>query len=583
MADTAIIDVALGSQFQMGTGSYNGLVWIDKSVGYMFVLDSTTTALTLAYSKSSNATTWGSAVTFGAQASVRRYAIWYDKWTSGDAGTKIAGVYVEGTGHDAEFRYIDTADDSLSTAIVVLNGASVDAAAQLSQGAASITKLRNGEWRVAGRLDNDGENFSHEINAAGDTATSIASPFLGNTDSIQLLPGNYADNQDFDAIIHNHVSGTLTWRRFDDSAGTWSTVQADFAAAVAHDTYHMYHAVQRHSDGHILVAVATEHLSATGDLELWELDPSADTATLLSTVKSNVSFPGNVGLHIDQNTGNVYVTVGVGASADPNDLETYKSTDNGATFGSALVLTETNNDIRGVHSGYCTADGEVGRHQPVWFESDGFDVLTNASTAAVEEIDLPLTQVSYRVRVYDDVLETNTIYDSGIVTSATLSHTMPTDWLGVDSTTYELKVTVVDSNGVETSSSLTTFTLDLPAPPPADPPVIVSIVPDEGPEQGGTAVTITGTDFDAAATVTIGGVAATSVIVVNSTSITAVTPAGTVGAADVVVTHPDAQFDTLVGGFTFLLEPPNDPELISILRTPLQPLHPTHPSVMGEQ
>ena len=50
--------------------------------------------------------------------------------------------------------------------------------------------------------------------------------------------------------------------------------------------------------------------------------------------------------------------------------------------------------------------------------------------------------------------------------------------------------------------------------------------PNSGPTAGGTAVTITGTNFAAGATVTFGGTAATNVVVVSSTSITATTPAG---------------------------------------------------------
>lgn len=83
-------------------------------------------------------------------------------------------------------------------------------------------------------------------------------------------------------------------------------------------------------------------------------------------------------------------------------------------------------------------------------------------------------------------------------------------------------------------------------------PEITDIDPDEGPEAGGTSVTITGTDFQTGATVTIGGNAATSVVVVDPTEITCTTPAGTAGAVDVVVTNPDTGTDTLVGGFTYL-------------------------------
>ena len=67
-------------------------------------------------------------------------------------------------------------------------------------------------------------------------------------------------------------------------------------------------------------------------------------------------------------------------------------------------------------------------------------------------------------------------------------------------------------------------------------PVVSNVSPATGSTAGGTNVTITGTGFTGATGVTIGGVAATSVVVVNDTTITAVTPAGTAGSASVVVT-----------------------------------------------
>ena len=77
------------------------------------------------------------------------------------------------------------------------------------------------------------------------------------------------------------------------------------------------------------------------------------------------------------------------------------------------------------------------------------------------------------------------------------------------------------------------------------------VSPVSGPAAGGTAVTLTGTNFAAGATVTVGGAAATSVVVVSSTRITAVTPAGTAGARDVRVTLSGGQAATLTGGFTY--------------------------------
>lgn len=83
-------------------------------------------------------------------------------------------------------------------------------------------------------------------------------------------------------------------------------------------------------------------------------------------------------------------------------------------------------------------------------------------------------------------------------------------------------------------------------------PTVTSISPATGPIAGGTAITISGTGFMNGATVTIGDTAATSVIRVNSTTITAVTPTGTVGTKNVVVTNPNMLTGTLNNGFNYL-------------------------------
>lgn len=83
-------------------------------------------------------------------------------------------------------------------------------------------------------------------------------------------------------------------------------------------------------------------------------------------------------------------------------------------------------------------------------------------------------------------------------------------------------------------------------------PVVASVAPATGGTAGGTAVTITGAGFVAGATVTIGGVPATSVDVASAASITAVTAAHVAGAVDVVVTNPGPVTGTLAGGYSFV-------------------------------
>ena len=87
-------------------------------------------------------------------------------------------------------------------------------------------------------------------------------------------------------------------------------------------------------------------------------------------------------------------------------------------------------------------------------------------------------------------------------------------------------------------------------------PTITTVVPNSGPVSGGTLITITGTNFTGATSVTIGGTAATSFSVVSATQITAVTPVGTVGAKDVAVTTAGGTA-TFVGGFIYYASGPS--------------------------
>ena len=87
-------------------------------------------------------------------------------------------------------------------------------------------------------------------------------------------------------------------------------------------------------------------------------------------------------------------------------------------------------------------------------------------------------------------------------------------------------------------------------------PTVNSVTPASGPTTGGTAVTITGTNFAAGATVSVGGDAATAVTVVNSTTIAATTPSHAAGAVNVTVTNADVQSGTLAGGFAYTASAP---------------------------
>jgi hypothetical protein len=86
-----------------------------------------------------------------------------------------------------------------------------------------------------------------------------------------------------------------------------------------------------------------------------------------------------------------------------------------------------------------------------------------------------------------------------------------------------------------------------------DAPTIATVAPTEGPTSGGTALTITGTNLGSTDQVLVGGTPA-PFSVISPTTVSAVTPPGVAGAANVTVSN-EGGTATSVGAFTYLAGP----------------------------
>ncbi len=91
-------------------------------------------------------------------------------------------------------------------------------------------------------------------------------------------------------------------------------------------------------------------------------------------------------------------------------------------------------------------------------------------------------------------------------------------------------MTVTTPGGTSTISTTDQFTY-IPLPS------VKSVTPTSGPVAGGTTVTITGSNFTNATSVSFGSTATSNFTIDNDTQITAVSPAGS-GTVDVTVTTP---------------------------------------------
>jgi hypothetical protein len=95
-------------------------------------------------------------------------------------------------------------------------------------------------------------------------------------------------------------------------------------------------------------------------------------------------------------------------------------------------------------------------------------------------------------------------------------------------------------------------------------PVLTSLSPASGRTNGGTVVTLTGSNFLSGATVQLGGSSATAVSVSSSTQVTATTPAHALGVVSVTVFNANGLSAT--NQFTYVL-PPSPAALSSVGRS----------------
>ena len=194
--------------------------------------------------------------------------------------------------------------------------------------------------------------------------------------------------------------------------------------------------------------------------------------------------------------------------------------------------------------------------------NDDTSITAYSPTAAVGTVDV--TAVSYGARsatsasdrftyalvvpVVDAVSPATGVVDGGtavMITGSNLLNVGEVDFGGVPAYFWvndDTSITAFSPAGSAGTVDVTAISYDgTSATTPGDQftyvaaPAVTAIDPATGPVEGGTAVTITGTDLGSASEVDFGGVAASFVVNADGV-ITAVTPAGIAGPVDVTVT-----------------------------------------------
>ena len=381
MADITV-DSAVQDNFNALT-SPRTLVWINKTTGYMFFIDS---AIDFHYRKTTDSgASWGTEVTIRT-GTVLGFSIWYDRWTKGDSGDIIHMAFVDTNDDNITYNSFDTNDDTLDGEVTVLNGSTADGGASFVFRCISIVKAKGGNVYVGGWIDNDGENgFFRATQSPATSFTSRTTMADGNVvDRIQFLTGSETDTNDIWSIYQDASANQITLKVYDDTGNSWSESSSIDSIAEA-TVFFGYDAMDRHSDGHAILVMWNANQSTTADLAVWDIT-DISTQTAKTDVIVDDSVHGICGLVINQQNDNLYAIYSDGATI--GQIFYQISTDGGGTWDGAVALSITADDHKGIFSGSIIGN-DGGRMMPQWFNDDLNSLVTNKDNSVeINEVEL---------------------------------------------------------------------------------------------------------------------------------------------------------------------------------------------------
>lgn len=354
-----------------------GPVWTNEDTAYVFYVDS---GIDLVYRKTVNGgANWGAAVDVFV-GTARQCSIWFDKWTPGDAGTKIHIVYSESVGHDVLYRNLDTSTDTLSAEKTIFDGASHDIGVW-DVHYIDITKSRGGNLYCGFWIDNDGENGFYRSEDDGDNWAARAALADGNpVDGILLFPGDEADDQDIWCIYWDRDADEISLKVYDNSGNSWDETSISLNMADSTSFYQMSGA-QRASDNHVILAAWSEVDAATADLKVWDIGGAASIVAK-TNVLTDTAEAAQCAVFINQQNDDIYVAYLKGTDwAAEVGAHYKKSDDGGGTWGGETALSaDAEDDLKAIWAGHSVGD-EGGYFMPAWFNDDLEDLLTNTDNA----------------------------------------------------------------------------------------------------------------------------------------------------------------------------------------------------------
>jgi formylglycine-generating enzyme required for sulfatase activity len=294
-------------------------------------------------------------------------------------------------------------------------------------------------------------------------------------------------------------------------------------------TYSLRTAYNNGAGGGVVFADATFVLTCTAQTFYADLDGDGFGAAASGTVAQCAQPAGYVPNNLDCNDSNAAINPNTVWSRDL-DGDGFGFTADGTLTQCAqpkgFVLNATDNcpDDANPTQSDCDSDGVGDACDPDYVDCDA-DGLCDAAELVAPGGDTNGNGVLDDCeRLFGDVNL------DGIVSAADLMYLL-SQWGAADPEFGDLNLDgMID--GADISILLANWGQGFGGQPPI---AIASVTPSYGSVTGGNTIVISGMNLSGVTSVTIGGAAATAVVVVSPNTVTAVTPAGVPGASDVVV------------------------------------------------
>jgi len=393
---------------------------------------------------------------------------------------------------------------------------------------------------------------SGSATGGGGESLTIASLTYNGTGSTTYGPSTTAPSLAGTYTVTAHTNGDAN-NNPGDSAATALTINKFNPLMAAHGGTFTYDGLPHAGSGQAiggagetLIISSLSYLGISGTNYGPSPTPPTNVGVYLVTAHTNGDANNNAGdslpnaLRINKATANISVT-GYCVAFDGN-AHTAQGTATGAlgeSLAAGLVLTATTHTAAGTY----LSDAWTFSGAPNYNDANGTvnDAIVNATITTPASTITGSTGNTASVGNAGAGATYNWSITNGTITAGTgtTSITYTAGAIG----TLTLQVTVTTSNGCPGTKSVNVTVAPLVT--------VTSITPPNGPYFGGTPVTINGTAFQTGATVSIGGTAATNVVRVSATQITAKTGAHAGGTVNVVVTNPDTSIGTLTNGFTY--------------------------------